>query len=182
MKKSLGMSSRGHEAEQEMLIADLLHTEQHLAESIQKNPSLAEELGVELDKARLTRQKAVSLWSNNNGNSDVWCATKHSIEANRRSQELLENTARLNPEQLSEMAEIANEVNEIKENVSKTFLTTGKKSSGGCKRCAGDLSYSENISDVENFEATTSEDNTVFFFLLLVGIGVSIYAFSKLQK
>ena len=177
---SIGITSRGDSEEKLLLVEDLLHTEQHLAEEISKRPEKADELLIELDEVRKTRQKAVKEFGGDNVNSKSWCRTKHLGMAHLRSQELLNNAARIDKEGGQQIAEIAQRINVHRDKAVKDFLN-GSEGGKDCKRCAGDLSVEENIGEISSVEQV-SEDNTAFFVMLLLGIGLSIYAFSKLQK
>jgi len=134
----LGLTSRGSEDEKEMLIADLLHQEQHLVEAMTKETDRVEELTGQLDRLRKIRQNAVKSWAGNKVNPNFWCQTKHNLEASRRIAEIIENSARLNPDEVPGLVEMARQINAEKEIAKENFLS-GDEPVEKCSRCAGDL-------------------------------------------
>lgn len=132
------MSSRGAEDEKEMLIADLLHQEQHAVETLTKEPEKVTELSKQIDRIRRIRQNVVKVWAGNSVDPNFWCQVKHSLEASRRIQEIIENSSRVNPEEVPELIEIARDINNEKEIAKENFLS-GDQPVEKCSRCAGDL-------------------------------------------
>ncbi|KKM97074.1 hypothetical protein LCGC14_1171650 [marine sediment metagenome] len=139
-KKNIGMSSRGDEDEKLRLVADLLHAEQHAVETLTKEPGRAKELTKTIDDLRATRQEAVRIWSGENINPNYWCETKHLLEASRRTDELIENASRINPDDIPKLIKISNKVNKERDIAIKNFKQGKTKvTDEDCYRCEDDL-------------------------------------------
>ena len=137
---NIGLTSRGDEDEKLRLVADLLHAEAHAVETLTKEPHRSEELTKTIDDLRETRQSAVKLWGGENVNPNYWCSTKHLIEGSRRVDELIENAARINPDEVPEIVRISNKVNQERDIAIKNFKNGKTKiTNEKCFRCEDDL-------------------------------------------
>lgn len=154
-KPDIGMSSRGDEAEKIRLVQDLLHQEQHLVETLVKEPTKAKELTKTIDNLRKQRQEVVNLWAGKKINPNFWCALKHNLESTRRIEELIENAVRVNPSQVSKLATIARNLNMEQKKIIDNFKSGKSRLSEECDRCFGDINSNSNpeiiISDNDNF-------------------------------
>lgn len=152
--KSIGMSSRGDDEEQQMLIADLLHQEQHAVESLTKQPEKYRTLSKQIDRLRKLRQNAVKAWAGSKINPNFWCQTKHSIEASRRIQEIIENASRIHPDRIPDLLNIANDINRERQEAVNNFLS-GDQPVESCERCEADLQSFEEFTKGLNSSSNT---------------------------
>ncbi len=136
----IGQSSRGSRQEKILLIEDLDHQIQHLAEVIEKNPDMAKKLSQELDEVRLTKQQALKTLFGDDINVDMHCSLKHAGMAHLRGQEILNNISRVEPHLAQDVAKLNKRLTHHRDFALNEYLA-GKRG-GSCARCASDLKMS----------------------------------------
>lgn len=175
------VNSRGDEEERIMAIANYLNSEEHLTESMAKEPHKVAELTKQLDRVRESRQKLVREWSKGRANSNHWCNAKHQINTCYHLHELITNAARDNPDSVPELVESYKRCIKERDNAIDLFMSgDGTASGDGCQRCSADLNLTSTcetyVSSPVAFGVVEDDgdEKLIWALLLIMFVGVAL--------